>query len=148
MSRDRWYARLHRWHWIVAALVGVVLVLGTCRSLAQAPPGAAYVPTAAAGEVLAERLCRSCHLLPASPAGSVTAGIPSFAAIANRPGQTRARVVGAMIAAPHPMPDLQLTRDQIDDLTTYLDTLRRDPAAPSLAPAAPGTPRPKGPKPG
>ena len=95
-------------------------------------------PDPAKGLALAQRLCSTCHLTSGANATPVTAGIPSLAAIANRAGQTRAAIEGTLISPPHPMPDVQLTRDQITDIIAYLDQLRTDRAAPPWTPRGPG----------
>jgi mono/diheme cytochrome c family protein len=77
---------------------------------------------AAKGSQLAQQWCASCHLTGGNPAGNVQQGPPSFHTIA------RARTAGqlrAFLSHPHSaMPDLSLTRAEIDDLVDYIETLR------------------------
>lgn len=76
---------------------------------------------AAAGHELARLWCASCHLVDGSARGPDTA--PPFATIAqnNRSGQGWLR---AWLKAPHPpMPNFNLSRQQIDDIVSYLDSL-------------------------
>jgi mono/diheme cytochrome c family protein len=77
---------------------------------------------ASSGQVLAQTWCTGCHIVGPAATGGDTA--PPFAAIANRsnlsPGALR-----AWLTEPHPpMPNLDLSRQQIDDITAYLDSLR------------------------
>jgi mono/diheme cytochrome c family protein len=78
------------------------------------------------GHALAERLCAACHVVDTKHAGSSRlADVPSFAAIANRSGQT-AEAIAGRILMPHPqMPTVQLTRTEIADLATYIMSLRQ-----------------------
>ena len=88
--------------------------------MAAAPAWAAG--SAQAGATLAQRWCSSCHLTADTNAsGPDTA--PPFSTIAARHGQDR-EWVHAWLMKPHPpMPDLQLTRQEIDDITAYLESL-------------------------
>jgi mono/diheme cytochrome c family protein len=91
---------------------------------------AAVLPCAAsaAGDVafglaLAQSWCAACHVVGPNVAGGD--GGPPFAAIAARsnlsPGAMR-----AWLTEPHPpMPNLNLSNQQIDDITAYLDSLRK-----------------------
>jgi mono/diheme cytochrome c family protein len=74
------------------------------------------------GSQLAQQWCASCHLTSANRAGNVQEGPPSFPTIARArtPSQLR-----AFLSHPHgAMPDLSLTRVEIDDLVGYIETLR------------------------
>ncbi len=78
---------------------------------------------AAAGERLAQQWCVSCHVVDSGAARStVPQGPPSFPAIAQHldPGALR-----AFLSHPHkPMPDLALTRAEIEDLVAYIETFK------------------------
>ena len=78
---------------------------------------------AANGERLAQRWCASCHLVsPGQRQGS--ADVPSFAAIAKRPG-FNAGQVALFLLDPHPkMPNMGLTRTEAGDLADYIGSLR------------------------
>lgn len=77
---------------------------------------------AAKGGQLAQQWCAGCHITD-GPAGSVQQGPPSFRFIA-RSGMT-ADQLRAFLSHPHgAMPDLSLTRVEIDDLIDYIDKLR------------------------
>ena len=78
---------------------------------------------AANGERLARQWCANCHVIGGNPPGAVPQGPPSFQAIA-RSGMM-ADQLRAFLSHPHgAMPDLALTRSEIDDLIGYIETLR------------------------
>lgn len=82
-------------------------------------------PDPAAGRIIAERLCVGCHVVgSAADGGPVPAGVPTFASIANRPGQTPLGIAGGIVVPHPPMPDIPLTRDEIRDLAAYIFALR------------------------
>jgi cytochrome c len=128
---------------IRSVAVGFV-VTSTTAALGQTPPQ--YVPTAEAGQAIAQKLCSSCHLTPDAPAKPITVGIPSLSALANKPEQTPGTIALRLIRPPHPMPDMQLTRDEIADVIAYLATLRAAPGAPPWTMPTDGE-RPKYPRP-
>jgi len=75
------------------------------------------------GGQLARQWCAHCHIIAGTPAGGVAQGPPSFPAIA-RSGVS-ADQLRAFLSHPHgAMPDLALTRAEIDDLIGYIETLR------------------------
>lgn len=116
-----------------------------------APQGAAQTPAISAerGRGLAERLCANCHLVDETTQKSaVPAGVPTLRAIADRPGQTGQRIFNALIVPHPPMPDTQLTVDEIWSLVAYLDELRRDKSAPPLLPPDPKPTKPDIPRAG
>jgi len=86
------------------------------------------VPHAARADVqkgaqLARQWCANCHVIGSRPAGAVPQGPPSFPAI-SRLGMT-ADQLRAFLSHPHgAMPDLALTRVEIDDLIGYIEALK------------------------
>ena len=102
-------------------------------------------PSATKGYAIAQSLCVSCHLLPDRDAAMVPAGVPTFRAIANRPGQTGDKIMLALIKPHAPMPDIQMSREEILSIVAYLETLRTDPAVPPLLPPGEHAPVPKPP---
>ena len=77
---------------------------------------------AAKGSQLAQQWCASCHVTSSSRAGNVQEGPPSFPTIARTRTADQLR---AFLSHPHgAMPDLSLTRAEIDDLVGYIETLR------------------------
>ncbi|MFN0044317.1 MAG: c-type cytochrome [Alphaproteobacteria bacterium] len=74
------------------------------------------------GRALARSWCTSCHLVEPSGLGSDTA--PPFAIIANDAQRSPARLK-RWLANPHPpMPNMRLSRNEIDDLVAYLESLK------------------------
>lgn len=91
---------------------------------AQAEEVVEYFPDAKNGLALSQKLCASCHLLPGqTERPDVTVGIPTFIEIANRPGQTTDNIINRLIVPHGLMPDIHLTRAEIVDIVTYLQTL-------------------------
>jgi mono/diheme cytochrome c family protein len=75
------------------------------------------------GAQLMRQWCANCHAVSSNPARAVPQGPPSFPAIA-RSGMS-ADQLRAFLSHPHgAMPDLALTRAEIDDLIGYIETLR------------------------
>lgn len=76
---------------------------------------------AQAGHALARVWCSGCHVVGHGESGPDTA--PPFATVAERHPNDRGWV-RAWLTAPHPpMPNLDLSRQQIDDIVAYLDSL-------------------------
>jgi cytochrome c len=102
-------------HYRLPAIVTVSLVL----IAATAHPTRA---DATKGSQLAQQWCANCHVVGSTPSGTVQQGPPSFPTI------SRARTADqlhAFLSHPHgAMPDLSLTRAEIDDLVGYIETLR------------------------
>ena len=98
---------------LAAVLLSLVLAVATAR------------PTradATRGSQLARQWCASDHVTSGNPAGNVQQGPPSFHTIA---GARTADQLRAFLSRPHgAMPDLSLTRQEIDDLVGYIETLR------------------------
>ncbi len=131
------------------AMASVVLVGSLClyagMTSAQQPPKLPE-PSSQAGKALAERACSSCHLLPGATVSSVPTGTPTFRGIANKPGQSGDDIANVLMKPHAPMPDLQLSRQDILDITAYLEELRTDTSVPPLI-APPAGSKPKFPSP-
>ncbi len=90
------------------------LLAGTASARAQAVPGNPF-----AGEQLARLQCAECHLLPGGQRATA-GGIPSFQAMGSNPRVT-ALSLNAFLQTPHDrMPNIMLTRREIDDLIAYI----------------------------
>jgi cytochrome c len=75
------------------------------------------------GGQLARQWCANCHLIGDERSGPIPQGPPSFRTIAQS-GLT-ADQLRAFLSNPHgAMPNLSLTRSEIDDLVAYIGTLR------------------------
>lgn len=89
---------------------------------AQTLPGQA---DAERGAELTERLCANCHIPEeGAPRLQGTADVPTFPEIARKQGQTAERISGAIIMPAHPMPQIPLTKSQIDDVVAYIMSLK------------------------
>jgi cytochrome c len=98
---------------------GVALVALTFAAAAARPVWA----DAAKGGQLAQLWCANCHVVGAAPAGVVQQGPPSFRSIA-RSGMSTEQIRTFLLHPHGAMPDLSLTRSEIDDLLGYIQTLR------------------------
>lgn len=77
----------------------------------------------ARGARLAQQWCANCHVVDGKGGATIAQGPPSFTAIA-RSGITAAQL-RVFLSHPHgAMPDLSLSRDEIDDLVAYISTFR------------------------
>ena len=102
---------------------------------AQTLPGQ---PDAAQGEGLAQKVCAVCHIpQQGAPRLQGTADIPTFGEIARKSGQSAERITGAIILPAHPMPQIALTKDQMNDIAAYTMSLKQGGAAKPPKPSAP-----------
>jgi len=79
-----------------------------------------------AGHQIATRWCSHCHLVGPEQMRATDA-VPTFAAIANKP-TTTASSLRAFLQAPHwasRMPDLHLSRTEINNVAAYILSLRK-----------------------
>ncbi len=98
----------------VASLLSVILLLASVVAAAAAD--------SERGLQLSRGWCASCHLVEA--AGTASDAAPPFVAISKDPATTPERL-RAWLAKPHPpMPDLQLTRSEEDDILAYIMSLK------------------------
>jgi mono/diheme cytochrome c family protein len=106
---------------------GLVLLLAWSL-VAGAPAFAGETgPEVVQGQRIAERWCSNCHVVSPSQTRAPADAVPSFAAIARMPSTTQMSLK-AFLASPHPpMPDLKLSRGEIDDLSKYILSLRAAP---------------------
>lgn len=95
-----------------AVLVGLSIVTCGTAAFAAGDPEAGYH--------LVNRWCTSCHVVDTKGHGTDTA--PAFATIAQQ--KNNRKWVRAWLQAPHPpMPNLNLSRQEIDDIVAYLDSI-------------------------
>jgi cytochrome c len=100
-------------------ILGLLLMFSVLHVAGEHPAHA----DAARGGQLARQWCANCHVIGSSAAGAVPQGPPTFQTVAHS-GMT-ADQLRAFLSHPHgAMPDLALTRAEIDDLISYIDTLR------------------------
>jgi cytochrome c len=103
------------WYRALAAILALLMLGLVAAHTARAD--------AAKGAQLARQWCANCHVIANNSSASVPQGPPTFPAIAHSgmtPDQLR-----AFLSHPHgSMPDLALSRAEIDDLIGYIQTLR------------------------
>lgn len=135
------------------AMAFLIMPLSAQRAAGQTnPPPASAAPELEApsperGQAFAQRFCKDCHLVEGSGATTVQAGMPSLRGIANKPGQNGERIRNVLINPHPPMPDMQVSAQEILDVLAYLQSLRSDQSGPPfLSPAQQGI-KPKYPKP-
>jgi mono/diheme cytochrome c family protein len=79
----------------------------------------------ATGRRLSDTWCSSCHLVGPGSVRGVSNGAPTFVAIAQQKSTT-VLSLRVFLQTPHArMPDLHLSRDEIDDLAAYVLSLRQ-----------------------
>ncbi len=110
----------HRVGSITIPLLTAILLAALLRPAAAQDQG-----DIAAGRHLADTWCSSCHAVDPAPQHRTDNGAPAFAAVAGMTSTTPL-ALRAFLQTPHAqMPDLHLSRDEIDDLTAYILSLRR-----------------------
>ncbi len=100
------------------AYLGLFLVALSGPALAQEHGDAR------AGRALALSVCANCHLVAEGQSKPPMDSVPSFDAIAHNQAMTEQRL-RVFLNKPHwPMPDLQLSRQQIEDEIAFIAELR------------------------
>jgi len=97
------------------SLLGLSLALICCAAMSA---GAADV---ANGQRLTQQWCTGCHVIGNANRGTDSA--PSLPNIAQKHGQDREWLRGWLTSPHPPMPNFNLSRQEIDDITTYLSSL-------------------------
>jgi len=86
--------------------------------------GAGDASKASDGRKLALQWCAECHLVEKAQAQAPVDGVPTFFAIADHPSTTETGL-RAFLSTPHgKMPDIMLSREQIDDIIAYILSLK------------------------
>jgi cytochrome c len=99
-------------------------IFGACV-LALAASHSVQAADTASGLAVARRLCVNCHIVePGGAKSEVTAGVPSFMAIAAKPGQSEDKLKTFMQNPHPPMPQVQFTVHELDNLAAYILTLK------------------------
>jgi cytochrome c len=107
---------------VTIALRPVVRVLAVLAFLAPAGAVAQDMGDPAKGVMLARTWCTGCHVV--EPGGRGSDAAPSFMTIANDPKRPPA-ALRAWLTHPHPpMPNMNLSRAEIDDIVAYLRSLK------------------------
>jgi mono/diheme cytochrome c family protein len=84
-------------------------------------------PAVYRGAALARQVCAQCHDISTGSAPERSAGAPSFASVAKRPGTTPDKL-RQWLSSSHPsMPNYVFDSSSIDDLTAYIISLANQP---------------------
>jgi mono/diheme cytochrome c family protein len=78
----------------------------------------------AAGRALAQRWCSSCHVVDPDAKTGTSNGVPTFASIAAMPSTTQLSLHVFLQTSHGQMPNLLLSRSQIDDVVAYIVGLK------------------------
>jgi mono/diheme cytochrome c family protein len=102
-----------------AFLGGAILLLASVVSAMAQDLG-----DAAAGHRLAETWCASCHVIDRVAKSGTSTGAPPFPAVARMASVTPLSL-RVFLQTPHQrMPDLHLSREEIDDVIAYILSMR------------------------
>lgn len=99
------------------ATVAVVLCVATAAQ--------AQTDSIDKGRRMAERLCAACHMNAGQGEKKGADGVPGFHAVANRPAQSMEGIVEWLKSKPPMMPNHRLTQDEIDVLSEFIMSLRK-----------------------
>lgn len=92
--------------------------------VAISSPALALPPDPHAGETLARHWCASCHIVAEDQARGAD-NVPTFSAVANKPGFNAADLA-RFLRDPHPkMPDMQLSTVESADIAAYIASLKK-----------------------
>ena len=99
----------------------LVVRLSAALFLGGASLAQAFAADPAAGKRLTEQWCTTCHVVGSGNRGTDAA--PALPVIAQQKGKDP-QWVKTWLASPHPpMPNLNLSRQEIDDIAAYLASL-------------------------
>ena len=99
----------------------IAMIVGTIISLGCAPIALAAAGSAEAGRQFVMRSCSSCHAT--ETAKTATDNAPPFSLVAKTNKNNPAWIRGWLMAPHPPIPNISLSRQQIDDIVAYLSTL-------------------------
>jgi mono/diheme cytochrome c family protein len=96
--------------------------------IASVPPAAAEtIGDRDIGQSLAQTWCSNCHVVAGGQTNGASTGAPSFRAVASDKAMTPTAISAFLQTPHHRMPDLHLTRQEINDVTAYIYSLRSQP---------------------
>jgi cytochrome c len=85
---------------------------------------AAHADRISDGRAIAQRWCSSCHDIGAGDTRTAKDVAPTFESVSRRPKLSREHLE-TWIGNPHPpMPNLHLTREEIENLVDYIESLK------------------------
>jgi mono/diheme cytochrome c family protein len=106
--------------WIAVSLLATVIQAASSHTAAAQPEG-----DSDSGHQLAETWCSSCHVVGQEQQRGTSTGAPTFTAIAHMKSTTPLGL-HVFLQTPHDrMPDLHLSRAEMDDLVAYIISFRR-----------------------
>jgi mono/diheme cytochrome c family protein len=108
--------------WDLTATLALMLALASVG-----PAVAQDAGDADAGRKIAETWCINCHVVAPGQTRGSSNGAPPFTAIAAQSAMTPMALSAFLQTPHHRMPDLQLSRTQIDDVSAYIFSLRGAP---------------------
>jgi len=98
---------------LAAAVVALAFLAGPSKAQGQGDPER--------GKDVADKVCAFCHMArPGAPMLQGTADVPKFPEIAKREGLDADYIAGKIMAPPHPMPPVALTKQEIADVAAYI----------------------------
>ena len=110
-------------HWLLLGIVAFSFLASPVFAAEQALPPIKGVPSAASGKALAERWCKSCHLIDPGQETAPADMPPPFAALAKDIATREAEYRG-FLQVPHtPMTEISLSRGDIEDIIAYLRSM-------------------------
>jgi len=104
-------------------LIGWMIGAGLLAA-AGAGAGAKESGDVAQGQHLARTWCAACHVVEPTQRNGGATGVPTFAAIAQMPSTTTLSLHAFLQTTHGRMPDFQLSRDEIDDVSAYILSLK------------------------
>jgi mono/diheme cytochrome c family protein len=105
----------------IARFAFAALLMAVCTRASAAQEGG----DATLGRPLAEQWCSGCHVVEPTAQQGSSNGAPTFAAIAGMNSTTSMSLHAFLQSSHPPMPDLRLSRSQIDNVVGYILSLRR-----------------------
>ncbi|WP_146101915.1 c-type cytochrome [Rhodopila globiformis] len=101
------------------------LVLTALLAASPTSRAAALAGDPQAGHAMAQKWCTNCHIVDSGQKRGTSTGAPTFDAIAQMKTTTEMGL-HVFLQTPHDrMPDLHLTRNEIDDVSAYILSLKR-----------------------
>ncbi len=106
-------------------MLGVVLVAAfALASSAMGQTASTIEERVQSGLERSKLWCAHCHVVEPGSKTTAQSDVPTFQSIAERPEQTVEKSENGMLQPHPPMPDLQLSREDIRDLALYIMSLK------------------------
>jgi len=119
---------MHSW-WVraiaVLAVCMVALLIIRLHGASGVTPSPSAREAAARGHALAEAWCSACHVVDKFAIG-IGQRAPAFVAVAAQPSTTALSIRVFLQTSHEPMPNFILKKQDIDDITAYILSLRLD----------------------